>query len=977
MKQPSTCAFFFILMLSLNGWAQTPQRPFPQQVTYAQGFKPTTVSSADVQAAYAYWKVNYVDNCGNGVYRVKYDTPNEAVSEGIGYGMLLTAYFGDKTLFDGLWQYHKNFRDANGLMHWKIGGCAGGILGQNSATDGELDVAMALIIANQQWPGTTAPHNYQADATYLINKMKQHETVVTGSGLHVLKPGDTFGGEDCMNQSYASPAYYRAFAQHVPADAAYWTNMARDAYVMLNANAHPSTGLVSDWQHSNGTPGGGCTQYGFRNGGVDYLYDACRTPWRFAIDYLWSGNTSAKTWLDRVTDWVAGPVGGIANVKDGYRRDGSVIGTFPSVCFTGAFAVGAMAKSQSRVDAFASFVKNQDLTYERYFGHSLRVLYMLAMTGNFWDPTTNPSSTPDTQAPSAPTNLAASNVTQQEFTLTWSASTDNVSVLGYDILRNGTVIGQSSTTSFVVTGLSPSTTYTMTVRARDNAVNLSTVSNSLTVTTPAATSSDLTVYGDALNASWQNWSWSTGTDYSGTAVVKVGSYSMGVRMYNAWGGLSLRSDNLIRTADYPGGIQFWAYGGSTGNQLQLYTQRDDSGAESRHVAINVPASSWKQFTVSWADLGNPTQIRRINLQDAVGSGHSLFIDDLRLSTAGAPPADTQAPTIPTTLVASSITQTSFTLGWTASTDNVGVTAYEIYRNGTKVGETSGTSYNLTGLNAGTTYTMTVKARDAAGNTSSASNALNVSTLPASQPDAVIYGDALASGWENWSWSLPGGSPNFASTSPVQVGNQSLAVSVNTDWSALSLRSANAVNPAQYPGGLRFWIHGGPTGAKLQLYVHTDDNTNLSATKALDVPANTWQQYTVGWNELGNPGTVKRINFQDRGVRNGQSYTFYVDQLTLRMSTGARQAAPERPLATSLSPNPSAGLCRLQWDTPQAGQLALTLVGLNGRTVSEQTKAVQAGTNTLELDFQNLPAGLYLLNARQDATRRTFKLIIER
>ena len=95
-----------------------------------------------------------------------------------------------------------------------------------------------------------------------------------------------------------------------------------------------------------------------------------------------------------------------------------------------------------------------------------------------------------------------------------------------------------------------------------------------------------------------------------------------------------------------------------------------------------------------------------------------------------PVIDTLAPTIPSDLVSSKIAQSSFTLNWSASTDDVGVANYEVYINGLLYGSTPSTSINITGLSVNTSYAITLKARDAAGNTSSASNALLVSTLAA-------------------------------------------------------------------------------------------------------------------------------------------------------------------------------------------------------------------------------------------------------
>ena len=89
--------------------------------------------------------------------------------------------------------------------------------------------------------------------------------------------------------------------------------------------------------------------------------------------------------------------------------------------------------------------------------------------------------------------------------------------------------------------------------------------------------------------------------------------------------------------------------------------------------------------------------------------------------------DTQAPTVPTALTSSSMTQTSFTLSWTASTDNVGVTGYEVFKDGVSVGTTTSTSMSISGLTCNTTYAMTVKARDAVPNWSAASTASNIPT----------------------------------------------------------------------------------------------------------------------------------------------------------------------------------------------------------------------------------------------------------
>jgi PQQ-dependent dehydrogenase (s-GDH family) len=123
------------------------------------------------------------------------------------------------------------------------------------------------------------------------------------------------------------------------------------------------------------------------------------------------------------------------------------------------------------------------------------------------------------------------------------------------------------------------------------------------------------------------------------------------------------------------------------------------------------------LAVGWAKPGQAT------------TSPSQIIPGSNLSTNNTVAADTQAPTAPTNLAATSITTSSFTLGWTASTDNFGVAGYDIYRNGTKINSSTVTTstYALTGLVANTNYSMVVRSKDAAGNFTNSST-LVVKTL---------------------------------------------------------------------------------------------------------------------------------------------------------------------------------------------------------------------------------------------------------
>ncbi len=136
--------------------------------------------------------------------------------------------------------------------------------------------------------------------------------------------------------------------------------------------------------------------------------------------------------------------------------------------------------------------------------------------------------------------------------------------------------------------------------------------------------------------------------------------------------------------------------------------------------------------VPYSLMGSNNNYWKMAQENCVSSTGWLIIAISRFNpftgtTVGSNPGDTQAPTAPTNLTSPSKTDTSVSLAWSASTDNVGVAGYDIYRGTTLAGSSTSPSYTVTGLSASTTYSFTVRARDAAGNTSAASASLSVTT----------------------------------------------------------------------------------------------------------------------------------------------------------------------------------------------------------------------------------------------------------
>jgi len=329
------------------------------------GFFPATILPSHAKTAYTTWKTKYLKTCSGNRFRVAFNA-DETVSEGIGYGMLLTVGHGDRTEFDGLWAFYKS-RSTGGLMGWKGSGCDN-TSDPNSASDGDLDAAMALLQASCKWGGT-----YLTEATTLIATIKSKETIEGGENY--LKPASS-GLDSCQNVSYASPAYYRAFAKKKPDQAAFWNKLATDSYTQLTRTRNASTGLVPNWSNMSGSPGCG----GYANADR-YGYDAARTPWRVAVDYVWNGTPAAKEWLDKLVTWVDGPGGGITAIGDMYTLSGTKESPNHNSTFTGAFALAAMSQSQAKADIYGSAFRA--ISDGTYYEESLRAVYMLLASGLF------------------------------------------------------------------------------------------------------------------------------------------------------------------------------------------------------------------------------------------------------------------------------------------------------------------------------------------------------------------------------------------------------------------------------------------------------------------------------------------------------------------------------------------------------------------------------------------------------------------
>jgi endo-1,4-beta-D-glucanase Y len=354
---------------------------------------PAGANPADAMAAYAKWKSDLVVSSGaHGFLRVQRPNSSGAEvdssnSEGIGYGMLLAVFANDQNTFDNLWKYSQQFLDNHGLMNWYISADGNSVLGTGAATDGDEDMAFALLMADKRWGGQgSLATSYLAAAKTQIGLIWQYE--VDPNHAYVLTSGDQSDGS-VINISYFAPAYYREFGLATGA-AANWKKVIDESYTVISAtldaqNGNLNNGLVPAWS----TPAGVPMTPPNTSMPLYHQLDSCRTPFRLGEDYCWNAEARALAYLTKITGFYSGV--GVANMVDGYDLDGTphpqfvTAGGPRAASFVGPAGVGAMGTGTSylklRDDAYASVATLADLAGSTYYQESWTVLSLQMMTG--------------------------------------------------------------------------------------------------------------------------------------------------------------------------------------------------------------------------------------------------------------------------------------------------------------------------------------------------------------------------------------------------------------------------------------------------------------------------------------------------------------------------------------------------------------------------------------------------------------------
>jgi len=332
--------------------------------------------------------------------------------------------------------------------------------------------------------------------------------------------------------------------------------------------------------------------------------------------------------------------------------------------------------------------------------------------------------------PTAPGIPTASSITGTSATVSWTAASDSLGVTGYSYQVNGGAWSAfSNTLSVSLTGLAYGTTYTVGVRAHDNAGNLGATATGSFTTPPSApvapTASNITgttatvSWGAATGANgvsgyryqlnggaWSNWSAALSVNLTGLSYGT--SYTIGVEAEDAAGHLGAIATGTFATPPGTPGVP--AISNITGASATATWTAAPAGSGIIGYGYQLNGGSWSGWstatTVSLTGLAYGTNytfgVRAKDANNNIG--------------ATATASFTTAPSAPGTLAFSSIGPTTAHVAWTAAASAVGVSAYRYSINGGSTWTSAGTALavNLTGLALGTTYTVLVQAQSASG-----------------------------------------------------------------------------------------------------------------------------------------------------------------------------------------------------------------------------------------------------------------------
>lgn len=395
-----------LLLVDIIAGAQQVKKPFPQHTQYHKGtIKPDQISQRSLDgltlAFYRQWQKRYIKlGCKSGEYYVWFERKGkkQSVSEGQGYGMIITALMAGadpsaKTIYDGLFNFYRDHRNNHRyLMAWAQDKKCKSI-DQSSATDGDMDIAFSLLLADKQW-GSKGAINYLEEARDMIGAIMKYEINPKTYSI-ILSDAVEYDSKDYFDTRTSDfmPDHFKAF-EKATGDKR-WTKVVDRGYALFGYMEHtysPDAGLVPDFiVRINTKPQPAPPHFLESKYDGKYNYNACRVPWRIATDYLTTGDKRAKAINDKINSWIRETTNGIAdNISAGYTLGGNDIKGryFEALSFIGPFAVSATVdqKNQKWLNSVWKYLTGFKLKDYDYYDNSIKLLNMIVMSGNYWEP---------------------------------------------------------------------------------------------------------------------------------------------------------------------------------------------------------------------------------------------------------------------------------------------------------------------------------------------------------------------------------------------------------------------------------------------------------------------------------------------------------------------------------------------------------------------------------------------------------------
>lgn len=323
----------------------------------------TAVAFSNTEMLDGLWQRYVKTNLEPGGGRVLDHQQNDlTTSEGQSYALLRAVWQDDRPTFDRVWAFTRDSlaRPKDHLFAWKFGQRPDGTYGvltdqggQNTASDADTDIGLALVMAYGRWQQSS----YLQQAKPIISDIWAQEVVqVAGRPVLVSNDLEKTSPQVIVNPSYLAPYAYRVFAR---VDTGHdWAALVTSSYDLIDRSLDApldrgsSAGLAPNWVRLDRATGAFTSLPGGLN--TDFGYDALRLPWRLALDYQWSREPRAKQTLERMS-FLGTQFQGGGRLAATYAHDGSGAAGYESPALYGGtlgyFAVVDPAQATAVYDA--------------------------------------------------------------------------------------------------------------------------------------------------------------------------------------------------------------------------------------------------------------------------------------------------------------------------------------------------------------------------------------------------------------------------------------------------------------------------------------------------------------------------------------------------------------------------------------------------------------------------------------------------